>query len=144
MKFILNIDEKLDEEIIINVKKRTPLVDEIEKLVLSGDFELLCFNDDKTAVIKDFSDIHCFAVQNNKVYAYTDNEKFLIKYRIYQLIDKMPSSFIKVNQSCIGNINKIERFDTSFTGSLLVKFKCGYSDYVSRRQLRNFKERFGL
>ncbi len=144
MKFTLNIDKETDEEVIINVHERTPLVDEIEKLVLNDVFELVCFDEDKTAIILDFSDIHCFVVENNKVYAFTDTKKYTIKCRIYQLEEKLPSSFIKVNQSCIGNLKKIERFDASFAGSLVVRFKCGYKDFVSRRQLKKFKERLGL
>lgn len=144
MKFTLNIDMSIDEEIIVNAHERTKLIDEIERLVTNDTFELVCMDTDKTAVILDFSDIHCFVVENNKVYAYTDNKKYSIRYRIYQLIEKLPSNFIKVNQSCIANIKKIERFDASIAGSLIIKFKCGYKDSVSRRQLKEFKERFGL
>lgn len=144
MKFTLNIDMSIDEEIIVNAHERTKLIDEIERLVTNDTFELVCMDTDKTAVILDFSDVHCFVVENNKVYAYTDNKKYSIKYRIYQLIEKLPSNFIKVNQSCIANIKKIERFDASIAGSLIIKFKCGYKDSVSRRQLKEFKERFGL
>ncbi len=144
MKFTLNINKDIDEEVIINAHDRSKLVDEIERLVLNDVFELVCFDDDRTAVVKDFSQIHCFVVENNKVYAYTDVTKYVIKYRLYQLMEKLPSYFIKVNQSCIGNMKKIERFDASFTGSLTVRFKCGHKDYVSRRQLKEFKERFGL
>lgn len=144
MKFTLNIDKSKDEEVIVNAHIRTPLVDEIEKLVLNDVSELVCFDEDKTAVIMDYLDIHCFVIENNKVYAYTDRHKYSTKYRIYQLLEKLPSCFIKVNQSCIGNIKKIERFDASFAGSLIIRFKCGYKDCVSRRQLKEFKERFGL
>lgn len=144
MKFTLNIDSTKDEEIIINAHQKTKLIEEIEKLVINDSFELVCIDEDKTAVILEFSDIHCFVVENNKVYAYTDKSKYAIKYRIYQLIDKLPQSFIKVNQSCVGNIKKIERFDASIAGSLIIKFKCGYKDCVSRRQLKEFKERFGF
>lgn len=144
MKFTLNIDKSLDEEIIINAHHKTKLIEEIEKLVTNDAFELICFDADKTAVILDFCDIHCFVVENNKVYAYTDKGKYSIKYRLYQIEEKLPHNFIKVNQSCIGNIRKIERFDASIAGSLIIKFKCGYKDCVSRRQLKDFKERFGI
>lgn len=144
MKFTLNIDKSVDEEIIINAHQKSKLIEEIEKLITNDTFELICFDDDKTAVILDFSEIHCFVVENNKVLAYTDKHKYHIKNRIYQLLEKLPNNFIKVNQSCIGNIKKIERFDASIAGSLIIKFKCGYRDCVSRRQLKEFKERFGI
>lgn len=144
MKFTLNIDKALEEEVMVTAHERSPLVDEIERLVLNDIFELVCFDEDRSAMIKDFSEIHCFVVENNKVYAYTDKNKYAIKYRIYQLLEKLPSSFIKLNQSCIGNIKMIDRFDASLAGSLVIRFKCGYRDSVSRRQLKEFKERFGL
>ena len=144
MKFTLNIDKSKDEEIIVTAHERTKLIDEIERLVTNDTFELVCMDADKTAVILDFADVHCFVVENNKVYAYTDKKKYRIKYRIYQLAERLPKSFIKVNQSCIANIKQIERFDVSIAGSLIIKFKCGYTDCVSRRQLKDFKERFGI
>lgn len=144
MKFTLNIDKAVAEEVVVNAHERSQLVDEIEKLVLNDTFELVCYDEDKSALILDFSDIHCFAVENNRVYAYTDKGKYAIKYRMYQLAEKLPSTFIKLNQSCIGNIRMIDRFDASLAGSLIIRFKCGYKDSVSRRQLKEFKERFGL
>lgn len=144
MKFILNIDKSKDEEVIVNAHEKTKLVEEIEKLVLNDTFELIGYDSDKTSVLLDFQDVQCFVVNDGKVYAYTDNSKYYVKYRIYQLQEKLPLNFIKVNQSCIGNIKKISRFDASLAGSLIIKFKCGYKDCVSRRQLKEFKERCGL
>lgn len=144
MKFTLNIDKTLDEEVIVNAHEKTPLIEQIEHLVINNTFELIGYKSDKTATILDFADINCFVVSDNKVYAFTSDDKYIIKLRLYQLMDKVPHSFIKVNQSCIGNIRQISRFDASLAGSLLVKFKCGYTDCVSRRQLKEFKERFGI
>ena len=72
------------------------------------------------------------------------NEKYLIKQRIYVLEEMYNNTFIKINQSCLINIDKIKRFDASLSGFLLVTLKNGYSDYVSRRNLKNVKERLGL
>ena len=71
-------------------------------------------------------------------------EKFEIKTRLYVIEEKLPENFIKINQSCIANINQIERFDASISGTLKIRFKNGYTDYVSRRQLKNVKERIGI
>ena len=53
-------------------------------------------------------------------------------------------SFIKLNQSCIANKNKIKKFESTIGGALKVIFKNGYIDYISRRELKNVKERMGL
>ena len=70
--------------------------------------------------------------------------KFEIKTRLYVIEEKLPENFIKINQSCIANINQIERFNASISGTLKIRFKNGYTDYVSRRQLKNVKERIGI
>ena len=72
-------------------------------------------------------------------------DEFNDKYKkILQNILKICSNFVKINQSCIVNVNKIERFDTSVSGTLKVSLKNGYTDYVSRRQLKPIKERIGI
>jgi len=38
----------------------------------------------------------------------------------------------------------IKKFDVSFGGALTVIFKNGYTDYVSRRQMKIVKERIGF
>ena len=56
----------------------------------------------------------------------------------------LDNSFIKINQGCIVNINKILKFDSSITGSIKVILKNGFNDYISRRELKNVKRRIGL
>ena len=90
------------------------------------------------------NEICCFIVENNKIYALTQDKKILLKQRLYELEEILDSGFIKVNQSCIANIKQIKRFDASISGSLVVIFKNGHRDYVSRRQLKHVKERMGI
>ena len=64
--------------------------------------------------------------------------------RLYSIEEKLSEDFIKINQSTVINIKKIQRFDVSVTGTLKVIMKNGYTDYVSRRRIKNVKERLGL
>lgn len=143
MKCTLIITDEHEEEVIIYARERTKLTNDIEVLVCGSVPELIGYKENE--VVKLNSDlISCFTVEGNKVYALTDSEKLQIKLRLYQLEEMLPDTFVKINQSCIANIRKIERFDTSVSGTLLIKFKNGYKDYVSRRQMKAVKERFGL
>ena len=83
-------------------------------------------------------------MENNRVYAITDKDKLQLKYRLYQLEEAFSDSFVKINQSCLVCINKIARFDAILSGALMVKMKNGYTDYVSRRNVKSVKERLGL
>ena len=143
MKCTLIITDEHEEEVIIYARERTKLTNDIEVLVCGSVPELIGYKENE--VVKLTSDlISCFTVEGNKVYALTDSEKLQIKLRLYQLEEMLSDTFVKINQSCIANIRKIERFDTSVSGTLLIKFKNGYKDYVSRRQMKAVKERFGL
>ncbi len=143
MKCKTIIDAACEEQVLIYAHEKTNLVDEIERLVAQNSPALIGYKD-KVAVMLDSADIYCFTVEDNKVYAHTDAEMLQLKSRLYQLEQMLPQNFIKINQSCIANIQKIQRFDASFSGTLSVVFKNGYTDYVSRRNLKTVKERLGL
>lgn len=143
MKCTITVDKSREEEVLIYAHEITPLVSEIEELVLTKSLELIGYKD--KSIIKLLPiDIFCFMVENNKIYAHTSNEKIQIKQRLYELEAILDNDFVKINQSCIVNAKKIKRFDASFAGALMVTLKNGYKDYVSRRQLKAVKERIGI
>ena len=143
MKLTIFIDKEHEEEVIVYTRKRTELVSAIEKLINQSDMSLTGFNENE-AVPLNTDEVFCFVTENGKVYAITEKEKLLIRQRLYQLQDNLSDDFLKINQSCLANVNKIARFDTSISGNLTVRFRNGYTDYVSRRNIRNIKERFGI
>ena len=143
MKCKVFIDKNHEEEVVIYSHQRNSLVEQIESLVNSQELEITGYKEQE-AVKLDLSEIFCFICEENKIFALTEKERFKIKLRLYQLEEKLPQNFVKLNQSCIGNVKKIQRFNASFGGSLSVEFKNGYKDYVSRRQLKIVKERFGF
>ena len=143
MKCKVFIDKNHEEEVVIYSHQRNSLVEQIESLVNSQEIEITGYKEQETVKL-DLSEIFCFICEENKIYALTEKERFKIKLRLYQLEEKLPKNFVKLNQSCIGNVKKIQRFNVSFGGSLSVEFKNGYKDYVSRRQLKIVKERFGF
>ncbi len=143
MKCKIIIDKNRDEEVFVYAHEKTKLVEEIENLVLGNSLELIGYKDREAVKLRPF-EVCCFLVEDNRVYAITDEDKLMIKQRLYQLEETLDDSFVKINQSCIANINKIQRFNASFAGALLVVFKNGYSDYVSRRKIKTVKERLGV
>jgi len=143
MKFNLFIDKKRDEEVLVYAHESSKLTEYIRELCETDGIELIGTKDKESEKL-DINDINCFISEENKVYALTSRDRFQIKYRLYQLEEQLPESFVKINQSCIANIKMILRFDASIAGALKVRFKNGYSDYVSRRNLKSVKERLGL
>lgn len=143
MKCRTVIDKDREEEVVIYVHEKSELSSEIEEFVMGRSLELLGYKD-KNIVKIALSEVYCFTVEENKVFALTEKERLQLKQRLYLLEEMLDDSFVKINQSCIVSVRKIKRFDTSITGTLVVELKNGYKDYVSRRQLKKVKERIGL
>lgn len=143
MKLRIVINPKREEGIIIYAHEKSRLVCEIEELVNNSSLDLIGYAENETVKLN-LNDIYCFFTEDNKVFVLTENEKFRLKYRLYQLEENLNNNFVKINQSCIANIKKVDRFKASVGGSLTVIFKNGHSDFVSRRNIKNVKERLGL
>ncbi len=133
------IGENTEDEILIYARERTELVDKIERLVLGADS--IVAKKDRVSYNIELSQVVCFAADDNKVFVHTSKEKFEIDKKIYELEMSLPENFIKINKSCIANIDKISSFDATVGGTLAVKFKNGERDYVSRRRIKHVKER---
>ena len=128
---------------VIYAKERTPLVEQIEALVKNNDETIIGYLENEAFNISP-RDVYCFTIEKNKLFAVMESNKLLIKERLYQLEERLGSDFVKINQSSIANMKKIDRFSASIGGSLIVLFKNGYRDYVSRRQTKHVKERMGI
>lgn len=143
MKFELIIDPNSEEKVTVVAKSKSDLVEKIEELVTQTSGELVGFWGKEGEKISS-NDVCFFVVEEDKIYAEMVDKKLQIKSRLYILEEQLPKNFVKINQSCLANINMITRFDASVSGTLMVFFKNGKSDYVSRRQLKYVKERLGL
>jgi len=137
------IDPNCEERVIVYAKENNLITSEIKRLAEQNLNELIGYRNNEIVKLN-FISIDCITVINNKIYALSDNEKYLLKERLYSLEEKMPQSFVKINQSCLANIKKMEKFDTTISGTLKIHFKNGHTDYVSRRQLKTVKERIGI
>ncbi|MBR3638742.1 MAG: LytTR family transcriptional regulator, partial [Lachnospiraceae bacterium] len=98
MIFKLNIDRECREEIIANVHQRTPLIDEIERMVTQdGTSEQLTGYAEDEIVMLDIREIECFTVEDEKTYAvYKKGKRYLIRKRLYELEEILPGDFVKL------------------------------------------------
>ena len=137
------VDESLEEDVVVRIKKENNLSKEIRRLVEDYSNEIILYKDEEI-VKTNISEVIAFTVSDNKVYAITSFGKFVIKSRLYQLTEVVGDSFVKINQSCLINVNKIKKFKVSPFGGMYVVMNDGFTDYISRRQLKTVKERLGL
>lgn len=143
MKLTVFIDKDREEEIILHLHEHKELEGRIAELIEEGARELIGYRDKEIARLSP-SEVDLFCVELGRTVARSKGKSYRVDYRLYELEAILGDDFVKINQSCIANIKSIERFDASLSGSLLVIFKDGSRDYVSRRQLKHVKERIGF
>ena len=144
MKFTLIIDDQKEEEIVVTAHKHTALVDEIESLILkyTCSDRIPGYTEDGIKMLA-IEEIECVTVLDSKTYAIdTDNQRYRLKQRLYELEGMLPSSFIRINKSTLANETRLDRFVATYSGAVDAIFKCGYREYVSRRCFAQIKRRF--
>jgi DNA-binding LytR/AlgR family response regulator len=143
LKYELIIDKEKEESIIIRAHEKTELINQIEELLKMSECKVIGYYEDEIIPVN-FNEVFAIYTRDSKVYINVNNKDYLIKERLYQIEEMLDTSFVKINQGCIVNIKKILKFENSITGSIKVILKNGFSDYISRRELKNVKRRIGL
>ena len=144
MKHTTIIDPHREEEVIIYAGQRTREIEELERYLDRMGAELVGYGEDGQILPLRPAEVHCFIVEDGRVYALTEKEKLTVRLPLYAIEEMLTEDFVRINQSCLGSIRKIARFDASIGGALMVTFGNGHRDYVSRRQLKNVKERMHI
>ncbi len=143
MKFSLVLGEDREDEVVIYAKEENAAVNAIRAICEEDEKNIVGYSESGIYTLSPY-EICCFVSEKDMLFAYTAEGKMRIKSRLIKIEEGLPHCFIRINQSCIANVNMIERFDASFSGTLGVVFKNGYRDYVSRRNLKKVKERIGI
>ena len=144
MKYRLIIDKDAEEEILAIVHAPSSLTGEIEELVrnFSGKEFIMGYRDEEMRKLS-FGEIECITVLDRKVFAIdTGGNRYLLKDRLRDLENNMPSYFIRINKSTLANERRIQRFCAVFSGGVDAVFYCGYKEYVSRRCFAEIRRRY--
>jgi len=146
VKFNWKIDENSEEAVTASVHRRTELIDELESLVRKYDGSdriMGCAQEEWRELALD--QIECIVVLDGKTWAIVGKgERYRLRGRLYEIEERLPERFFRINKSAIANRNGIDRFTASVNGAVDVVFRCGYRDYVSRRCFREIKRRLGI
>lgn len=99
---------------------------------------------EKVEVIEQGDLIRVYA-NAGKVYAVTDKGEYTIRLRLYEMEERLNfNQFVRISNSEIINLKKVENFDLSFTGTICVKLVDGTTTYVSRRYVSKIKTILGI
>lgn len=100
--------------------------------------------DDKIEVLEQTDLIRMYA-SSGKVFAVTDKGAYSVRLRLYELEDRLDANqFVRISNSEIINLKKVQNFDLSFTGTICVKLSNGTLTYISRRYVSKIKKILGI
>ena len=133
-------DDVNDDEIQIQIKAKSNsnIINKIIENVqnVSENIDTIIGIKENNVSIIDVSDIICFYAMEQKIYCRTKLGEFKIKKKLYELEECLDKNiFVRISNSCIVNIKFVQSFDLSMIGNIVVKFKDGTYEYVSKRRI---------
>lgn len=146
MQIEIKIDENYTEpKIIIITPSMTEDVDNILKRLSDDIPQVISGSKNNKIEVLEQTDLIRIYANSGKVYAVTDRGEYTLRLRLYELEDRLDTRFfVRISNSEIINLKKIDHFDLSFTGTICVKFTNGTTTYVSRRYVSKIKKILGM
>jgi len=135
--------EYSEKEIIVRAPKDDEELQELLDKLKNIENEISHINGyiGETVYSIDLKDVLFFETNDRNVYVHTTNNAFLTHYRLYELEENLPDNFLRISKSSILNLDEIISLSRSVTGNL-VQFRDTYKTlYVSRRYLKELKNR---
>lgn len=131
-------NEYQDIEVCINAPAINQEVQMLENELLSitskSVKQIIAMQDNDIFIIN-VSDIILFFSEEKNNFCKTKDGVYRIKEKLYYLEEMLsPKDFIRISNSAIININHVKCFNTSIIGKIIVKFKDGSEESVSKRK----------
>ena len=135
MKIHIEMVAPGDEEIVIRVSELNDNVKRIQQAVTditSGQSTLTLYKNDTRFYIE-LNQILFFETSGSRICAHTAKDVFETEFKLYELEEILPSSFVRVSKSSILNTKHIYSITRNITASSEVEFKNTHKKvYVSR------------
>ena len=145
MKVRIEIDPDLtEEEVVIRCSSVTSDIAEIQRVITDTGTkgrQLVCNDGDKDYYIP-MNEILFTETENGRVQVHTAKQVLSVGYRLYELEDLLPGSFVRISKSAILNVRHVRSVLKNITGASEVEFdNCSKRAYVSRSYYKTLKER---
>ncbi len=146
MQVEVQIDASHTEpKIIILTASVTEEVDAILKKLSDNIPQIISGSRDGKIEILEQADLIRLYANAGKVFAVTEKGEYALRLRLYELEECLDAHcFVRISNSEIINLRKVDHFDLSFTGTICVKFANHTTTYVSRRYVSKIKKILGI
>ena len=143
MKIRIEFDEQLqEEEIIIRCSSLTEKIQKIQKTLseLSNTKEKIILFKNETEYYLNLEDILFFETGIHGIEAHTIDNIFQCKFKLYELEEILPGSFMRISKSAILNTTQVYAINRNLTASSVIEFQHTHKHvYVSRNYYKPLK-----
>ena len=146
MQIEIKVDDSYTEpKIIILTAAVTEEVNAVLKKLSDDGPHIISGSRDEKVEVLEQADLFRIYANAGKVYAVTGKGEYTLRLRLYELEECLDAkNFVRISNSEIINLKKVDHFDLSFTGTICVKLSNGEVTYVSRRYVSKIKKILGL
>lgn len=140
---VRTVPESIEESADIQVHKITSEV-ELAARILDAHKGTLIGSLNGEKYILDPKRIYYFETVDDRTFAYTEKETYLLNKRIYELENELDARFFRSSKSLIINISMITSVKSEMNGRMLATLINGEKLIVSRGYVKELKRRLGL
>lgn len=147
---IMQVEIKLDgsytdpKAIILTASMTEEVSSAVKKLSEEPPPLLLGYKGEMIEILEENDLIQMYA-NSGKVFAVTQQGEYVLRLRLYELEKRLPANqFVRISNSEIINLKKVDHFDLSFTGTICVQLINDAITYVSRRYVSKLKKILGI
>lgn len=143
MKIQIEVDGKIEENIVVvKCNELNSEVLELQRIltdVLTHRKQITFYKGDIDYYLS-LDEILFFETVVNGISAHTINNVYQVKYKLYELVELLPSRFLRVSKSTILNTDCIYSITRNLTASSIVEFQNTHKKvYVSRNYYKLLK-----
>lgn len=145
MKVKIEIEEDLaEEEVIIRCRGLNDSVISLQNYISKqgGGKRCLSLKSADTEFFVTMEEILFFETQGREIRAHTANRILTCEYKLYELEELLPGSFMRVSKSAIVNLDHVYSVTRNLTASSVMEFAgSGKKAFVSRAYFKAVAER---
>ena len=145
MKIRIEIDQTIaEEEIVIRGRELSEELQRIQRAIIEETKKgaSFVFYKNEKEYYFPLDDILFFETEGNIMWAHTAGDLYKVRYKLYELEELLPSTFIRISKSTIVNVGHIYSIERGLSSVSTVQFQGTHKQvYVSRHYYKLLRDR---
>lgn len=138
---IRKVEKKEQEQVLLECVSMTKEFEDIRKYALMKGNQLTAYQDGKAYQIF-LGDVLYFEAVSEHVFAYMEEEVYLIKKRLYEVEQEYSGQkFVRASKSMVVNLMQVESFRPALNGRFYARMKNGEDIIISRQYAKEVKQK---